>query len=218
MLRKTWMGAVVVASLLVTGCAASAAEPAASPSTSTTGAENAEPSNTEPSHTMPDGTVMSGAEHGGHGSGHASAPEPSAAAEMICEGQVTASIASMLDLPEEVEPTSTWNAPMLTCTYDIDGAPLTLSVHDTADLEVGEAHFAELQGSVEGARDIEGLLGLGMPSFTTDAGQVAFLRDGMTLLVDATRLPAELAGGTMTRDEVAYAVASAVLVCWVEHD
>lgn len=218
MLRKTWMGAVVVASLLVTGCAASAAEPAASPSTSTTGAENAEPSNTEPSHTMPDGTVMSGAEHGGHGSGHASAPEPSAAAEMICEGQVTASIASMLDLPEEVEPTSTWNAPMLTCTYDIDGAPLTLSVHDTADLELGEAHFAELQGSVEGARDIEGLLGLGMPSFTTDAGQVAFLRDSMTLLVDATRLPAELADGTMTRDEVAYAVASAVLVCWVEHD
>lgn len=202
MLRKTWMGAIVVASLLVTGCAASAAPAPESPSP-------------EASHTMPDGTVMAGDEHGAHGSGSA---EPSEAAGMICAGQVSGAITSMLDLEAEVEPTSTWNAPMYTCAYDIDGAPLILSVHDTTDLAAGEAHFAELQGSVEGARDIEGLLALGMPSFTTDAGIVAFLRDGKTLTVDATRLPDELAGGTMTRDEVAYAVASAVLVCWVEHD
>ena len=208
MVRTSWLSAIAVAALLLTGCASPAAPAPESPAP-------------EASHTMPDGTVMTGEEHGSHGahgSGSASAPEPSEAAGMICAGQVTGAIASMLDLEGEVEPTSTWNEPMFTCAYDIDGAPLILSVHDTADLAVGEAHFAELQGSVDGARDIEGLLALGMPSFTTDAGIVAFLRDGKTLTVDATRLPAELASGTMTRDEVAYAVASAVLVCWVEHD
>ncbi|MGM1028382.1 MAG: hypothetical protein ACQEWM_00775 [Actinomycetota bacterium] len=205
MARTSWLTAIAVAALLLTGCA--------SPSASAP--ESRAP---EASHTMPDGTVMTGAEHGAHGSGHEAAAEPSAAAAMICEGQVTGAIASMLRLPGDAPSTSTWNEPTFTCTYDVDGAPLMLSVHDATDLEVGAAHFDELQGSVEGARDIEGLLALGMPSFTTDAGTVAFLRDGKTLVVDATRLPAELADGTMTRDEVAYAVASAVLVCWTEHD
>ena len=143
----------------------------------------------------------------------ASAPLGSAPAGPAPEASST-----MPDLEGEVEPTSTWNEPRFTCTYDIDGAPLILSVDDTTDPAAGEARFAGLQATVEGARDIEGLLALGMPAFTTDAGIVAFLREGETLLVDATRLPTEPAGGTMTRDEVAYAVASAVLVCWVEHD
>ncbi len=204
---RTRLAAVAVAALLLTGCAS--ATPA--PDGSVAGAPAA-----EATHTMSDGSVMAGSEHGAHGA--RGAEEPSDAAQMICAGQVTRAITSMLDLQGEVEPTSTWNEPTFTCTYDIDGAPLMLSVDDATDLEAGEAHFDGLQGTVEGARDIEGLLALGMPAFTTDAGIVAFLRDGKTLLVDATRLPSELAGGTMTRDEVAYAVASAVLVCWVEHD
>lgn len=207
MVRKSWLSAIAVAALLLTGCATSAAAP-----------EDGAPPSDAPaaSHTMPDGSVMAGTEHGAHGA--ASAAEPSEAAQMICAGQVTRAITSMLDLEGDVEPTSTWNEPTFTCTYDIEGSPLMLSVDDATDVEAGEAHFAELQGSVEGAREIEGLLGLGMPSFTDDAGVVGFLRDGKTLLVDATRLPAELASGAMTRDEVAYAVASAVLVCWTEHD
>ncbi|MGY3128195.1 hypothetical protein ACVWW9_001694 [Agrococcus sp. UYP33] len=204
MVHTRRLSAIVVAALLVTGCA-SAAPAAESPAP-------------EASHTMPDGTVMTGEEHGSHGTGHASAQGPSEAAEMVCAGQVTDAITAMLDLEGEVSPSSTWNEPMFTCSYDVDGAPLTLSVHDATALAVGEAHFAELQATTEGARDIEGLLALGMPSFTNDAGIVSFLREGKTLLVDATRLPDELAGGTMTRSEVAYAVASAVLVCWVEHD
>lgn len=205
MVRKRWLGAVVVASLLLTGCAASAAEPLSGPSQGA-------------SHAMPDGTPMSGAEHGTPGADPAAQQqEPSAAAGMVCAGQVVTAVATVLRLDQEVAPTSTWEPPMYSCTYDIDGAPLVLSVHDTDDVAVGEAHFAELQERL-GARDIEGMLGLGMPSFSTDAGMVGFLRDGKTLLVDATALPGELAEGTMTRDEVAYAIASAVLVCWVQHD
>ncbi len=212
--------AIAAAAVLLAGCA-SATAPAQ---------ESAVP---EASHTMPDGSVMSGAEHEAHGAGsgdsaeastdhsaHSSAADgsgPSPAAEMICGGQVETALASLLRLEGAPEPSSAWDAPMYTCTYDVDGAPLVLSVHDTADPAVGEQHFAALQHELA-ADEIEGMLGLGLPSFSTGDGVVAFLRDGKTLLVDATALPEGLADGAMTRDGAAYAAASAVLVCWVEHD
>ncbi|QUW19781.1 hypothetical protein [Agrococcus sp. Marseille-Q4369] len=159
--------------------------------------------------------ACSGAEHGGHDAGTAGAP--SAAAEMICAGQVQTAIASLLQLERAVEPVASWDAPDYSCSYDIEGAPLVLTVHDSTDVAVGEEHFAEVQRSLD-ATAIEGMLALGLPSFSTGDGIVGFLRDGKTLVVDATALPESLAGGALTRDGAAYAVASAVLVCWVEHD
>ena len=205
MVRTSWLGAIAVASLMLTGCAASAAAPPQS-------------AVSEAPHTMPDGTAMPGSEHAAHGAGDQGAHGPSEAALMVCDGQVVHAVAAILGLEEAAVPTSSWDAPTFACTYDVDGAPLVLSVHDAADAAVGEQHFAELQRSFGDAEEIEGLLGLGMPAFTTGDGIVAFLRDGKTLLVDATALPSGLADGTRTRGEAAYALASAVLVCWVEHD
>lgn len=202
MARTSPLAAIAVAALLLTGCASAAGSAAEAPAPS-------------PSHPMPDGSVMSGAEHGAHGAADAAAP--SAAAEMVCSGEVRAAIVSLLQLERDVEPVTTWDAPSFTCGYDIDGAPLVLTVHDATDAAVGEEHFAQVQRSL-GAADIEGMLGLGLPSFSTGDGIVGFLRDGKTLVVDATSLPGTLAGGSMTRDGAAYAVASAVLGCWVDHD
>ena len=67
-------------------------------------------------------------------------------------------------------------------------APLVLSVHDTPDAAVGEAHFADQQAGLD-AEEIEGLLGLGLRRSLTGDGVVGFLRDGKTLEVDATALP-----------------------------
>lgn len=222
MARTTWIGTIAIAAMLMTGCAAVEAAPADAPSPAAShampdgtvmdGAEHGEHGD-EATHTMPDGTVMEGVEHGAHA---ASDAEPSAAARMICDGQVATAVASTFRLDAEVTPTSGWDAPMFTCTFDIDGAPLVLTVHDTTDVAAGEQHYAELQRTL-GAEDIEGLLGLGLPSFSNDEGVVAFLRDGKTLVVDATALPDGFAGA-MTHDEAAYAIASAVLGCWVEHD
>ncbi|WP_072312915.1 hypothetical protein [Agrococcus sp. Marseille-P2731] len=222
MARTTRIALLVASALLLTGCATSAAtQPESAP---------------EPSHTMPDGTVMSGAEHdhgaegeepAEHGDAEhaehgddahaASAGDPSPAAQMICAGQVVNAVTSLFDLEGEAVGTPSWDAPMYSCTYEIDGAPLRLSVHDTADVAAGEAHFTGLQSTLAGAEEIEGMLGLGLPSFSTGEGIVAFIRDGKTLLVDATALPDGFAG-SMTHDGAAYAVASAVLNCWVEHD
>ena len=208
MAHKTWLCTLAVASLLLSGCAATAAEPPAP----------------EASHTMPDGTVMPGSEHeghddaeAGHGSEHDSSQGPSEAARMSCDGQVVTAIGSILQLEGDVTPSSAWQSPMFTCTYDIDGAPLVLTVHDISDADEGQQHFDERQASL-GASDIEGMLGLGLLSFSTGDGVVAFLRDGKTLTVDATALPDGFAGDATTQDEAAYAIASAVLTCWVEHD
>lgn len=200
---RTRLAAIAVAALLLTGCAANAAPQSPAPA---------------PVHTMPDGMVMDGSEHPAEPTASAdSASGPSTAASMVCGGQVETAIASLLQTEGDVAPTSTWNPPMFSCTYDIDGAPLVVSVHDAPDVATGEQHFTEVQAFL-GAADIEGMLGLGLPSFSTGDGMVGFLRDGKTLLVDATALPDGLADGTMTRDAAAYAAASAVLVCWVEHN
>lgn len=208
--RRTWLGAAAMASLLLTGCSAAAAGAPGTPET-------------KPSHTMPDGTEMSGSEHDAHASEHdAHASEdgtsPSAAAKMVCAGQVVTSITKILGLDEEPVPMEAWDAPSYSCTYDVGGDRLVLSVHDATDLSDGEAHFAELRRGLANAEDIEGLLGLGLPSFSTGDGIVSFLRDGKTLVVDATSLPSGLGpDGSRTQDQVAYAVASAVLTCWVDH-
>ncbi len=213
MARMTWLGIVAAAALLTTGCASAAAE--------------APPSTPAASHTMPDGSVMSGAEHGehsadahedGHAADHAQDGQgPSAAARMICEGQVVTAAAVILSLEGAVEPSTQWDAPAYSCTFDVDGAPLVLEVHDVADAAEGQEHFDAMQREL-GAQPIEGMLGLGLPSFSTGDGVVGFLRDGKTLTVDATALPDGFGDGARTQDEAAYALASAVLTCWVEHD
>lgn len=205
---RNLFGTLAVASLLMTGCAATGSNSPQSPSP-------------QASHTMADGTTMSGAEHGGHGEHppeHQNAHGPSEAARMVCTGQVVQSVGDVLGLEDELSPASSWDKPMFTCTYEIDGKPLVLSVHDATSETDGKKHFTELQKSIDNAKTIKGMLGLGMPSFSTDDGIVAFLRDGKTLLVDATALPDGLGpNGIKTQHDAAYALASAVLVCWVDH-
>lgn len=204
MKHKTWLGAIAIASLLMTGCTATATETLESPGAGT-------------SHVMPDGTAMSGSEHEGHAELQ-NEDGPSEAAQMICAGQVVTAVAGVLELESEVAPSSSWEKPTFTCTYEVDGNPLVLSVHDATNEAEGHEHFTALQKNLGNAESIDGMAGLGMPSFSNGEGIVAFVRDGKTLLVDATALPSGLgADRTTTRSEAAYALASAILVCWVEH-
>ena len=206
MQNRRWLAATAVATLLMTGCATTAPQAQSGP-------------NPESAHVMSDGAVMSGSEHEDHEAAHQNEHGPSAAAQMICAGQVVTAVANVLELGSEVSPSSSWEKPMFTCTYDIDGQPLVLSVHDATNQAEGEEHFAALQNSTDNAATIEGTLGLGMRSLSTGEGIIAFMRDGKTLLVDATALPAGLgADKTTTQAQAAYSIATAVLVCWVEHD
>lgn len=209
--RTSWLGALAVASVLMTGCAASAAD---SPQTPAPAA----------SHTMADGSMMSGSEHGEHNTVETSAPAaevvqgPSEAARMVCSGQVVENVTGIFGLDAAPTPSSSWAEPVFTCTYELDGDALVLSVHDDTDATEGTKYFAGLRAGFAEAEDLKGMFALGMPAFSTGDGTVAFLKDGKTLQVDATELKSELGPeGDMNQSDAAYAVAMAVLACWTDH-
>ncbi len=207
MRRRLWLGAALLTVLVTTGCSGVGS--------TTSGSAPTEPAAT---HVMPDGTVMDGVEHEGHGTSADSAVGPSEAARMVCAGEVPDAVAGMFELTGSIPLTSSWAAPLFTCTYDIEGTPLVLTVYDATDETDGARHFDELRAQYPQAQDIEGMASLGLPSFATGDGRVAFMRDGKTLFVDATALPTGVgADKTQTPAEAAYAVASAVLVCWTHH-
>lgn len=63
---------------------------------------------------------------------------------------------------------------------------------------------------------LRGLLGLGLPSYKTPSGTVAFLKDGKSLAVDASGLPRESGPDHQSRFDLAYAIAADVVACWSE--
>lgn len=167
---------------------------------------------------MPDGTVMEGESHD-HEQPTDEDGGPSAAARMVCAGQVVDDVTRIMDLDRTVPPTSRWEAPAFTCTFDLADGPLVLTVHDAPDRVAGMAHFQALRTSRPGAVAIRGVYSLGLPAYETPSGTVAFIRDGKTLEVDATGLAGRAFGvdDSLSRAEVAYAVATSVLACWTEH-
>ncbi|MDN5856714.1 MAG: hypothetical protein L0K86_28530 [Actinomycetia bacterium] len=173
----------------------------------------------EATHTMADGTVMDGSMHHDDDPEPGSEPAgPSDAARMVFTGQVVDAVTRIMGLDEVAEPSSSWDRPTFTCTFELAAGPLVLSVHDATRPAAGRDHFRSLRASQPGAQAIKGVYSLGLPAYETADGTVAFVKDGKTLEVDATRLTGDLgAEGDMTSPEIAYAVAASVLACWTEH-
>lgn len=233
MKRTGWLAGLATLSIVMSGCAAlaPAGEGGSEPSPGS-------PASSSPAtHTMADGTVMSGAEHeagheaeaeAGHESGQSAklaarqpsgaARQPSGAARMVCNGQVVENVAGIFGMDEALIPSSSWDQPEFTCTYDLESGPLVLTVHDATDAGMGMAYYESLRKSLGSPEEFKGLYGLGRPGFSTGEGKVAFITDGKTLEVDATALRGTLGGNEeMSPSDAAYSVATAVLACWIEH-
>ena len=135
---------------------------------------------------------------------------------MVCGEEIRGSVARIFALDRPIEGTSTWKGGRYTCTYPLPDGPLTLAVEDSLDEARGRAYFAGLRRS-DGSPDLlVGLESFGLPSYQTDTGRVVFLKDGKTLAVDATSLPASAGPGGESRTDDAYAVAADVIGCWSE--
>jgi hypothetical protein len=145
-----------------------------------------------------------------------SQPGPSEAARMICSPEIRAAVKRTLQLDSTPRPTHTWKNRVFTCTYRIGGRTLMMSVDDAQKDSVGAAYFAKLRQSLPGARRIRGLENFGFPAVQTAAGQVAFLKDGKSLLVDASDLAARALPAGLSKEQAAYGVAAAVIACWTE--
>lgn len=176
-------------------------------------------------HVMADGTVMSGSSMSGSGPAEAPVPKagatgrgaaPSDAASMICSGEVRDAVRRELDLDRAPVGLHAWSHRLYSCTYQLAGGDLRLSVKDLDSDAPGRAYFARLRSDLPRADQIRGLASFGFPSFQTSRGDVVFLKDHKTLWVDATRLAAsDLPAGT-SRADIAYGIAAAVIACWTE--
>lgn len=185
-------------SILVAGCAATDA--ATQPTARTPAAPHASKS---PGQSMPGMTMP------GTGTG------PSQTAAMVCGAEIRGDV-TRVSAVRTPAGTSTWADRLFTCTYRLPVGPLTLTVKDSPDLASGRTYFDALRQRLGQPQALSGVLSLGFPSFQTRDGNVVFLKDGKTLQVDATRLPAAVGPYHQSRADLAYGVASAVVACWSE--
>lgn len=97
-------------------------------------------------------------------------------------------------------------------TYRLD--LLVLLVQELPNIPATQQHFAELRQRFNPVQPIVGLPSLGLPGYQTTSGVVLFTKDNMTLLVDATALPAQIEPTHVSQTDFAYQLATAILGCW----
>lgn len=177
-----------------------------------------------PGMVMPDGSTMGPTSPAGAASQAPSTTTTSPAdagppptALMVCKGDVKDAVKQLSGLSADPQTTATWTDKLYTCTYTLPEGVLVLSVKQSANADAAQAYFAGLEAGAAGASKLEGLNGLGLPSYKTASGTAAFVKDDMTLLVDATKMPAMVGPEKTERSSYAFTVASNVLVCWKEH-
>jgi hypothetical protein len=143
---------------------------------------------------------------------------PSGPAAMICSGETRGAVRRTFALSSPPHSTHSWHKQQMlySCVYDVRGSRLTLSVHDAMDVAAGRSHFDRLRSQLPGTHALRGVQALGFPSYQSTSGHVVFLKDGKTLDVDASGLPASALPKGFSRTEAAYGVASAVIACWTE--
>lgn len=141
------------------------------------------------------------------------APE---AATMVCEDQAKNAVKDILALPALPEPVSEWDGTTYTCTYPLEVGDFMMSVVVSDTPEKANMTAQKLAASLN-APSIEGLANLGLPGYQSQAGDVVFAKDDMTLHVDATALPAALGEYQVSPSDFAYQMSTTILGCWTAH-
>lgn len=204
MKKRTWAIPLLAASLLLTGCATTAvdaSEPVAVDAAAPSSSASASPA-TAPT-TAPTGAPST-----------ASAGAPSDAAKMICGPETQNAVVTILGLGTRPHIVKAWADNLYTCTYHLPAGALVLSVKQSADAASALAYSQDLGTTFGTVTPINGLANLGFPAYETSSGVVVFVKDNMTLEVDASALPAELGPHSITRNALGYQLATDVLACW----
>jgi hypothetical protein len=219
-------GILTITALGVTGLAATAilAGCGSSGTSSATSSGASQPSGTM---TMSDGSVMSDSQMKAMKSPSPTGMDmsadnkkvgPSSVAKLICGDEIAGTVKSTFGLKARPTGSGTWVASTreYTCRYPLAHSVLTLSVKDLDGNAQGRPYFDRLEKKIPGAHPIKGLEDLGFPAFENNRGQVGFLKDGKTLLIDATDVSASDIPKASSRTVVAYGVGAAVIACWKE--
>lgn len=209
--RTPLLAPVILSALLLSGCSAAAA----GPSPEGNGAQS-------------QGTQSPGTHDGGHHQGagvpaRAAAEGPSDAAKMVCGDQPMDRLTAILKLDKAPHTVSDWADSTFTCTYHLDQASpavpgsLDISVQEARDQATALEYFDAMRALATDATPINGLANLGFPAYETADGKAVFQKDSFVLTVDASGLPAAVGPDAVTRNALAYQLATTILACWVEH-
>jgi hypothetical protein len=183
------VAALVVAPLLLAGCAAADAGSTASATHSAT--------------------------HSATRSATAAGATPPENASMVCSDEIRGKVQQVLKLPALPTVHASWIKQVYTCTYDLPVGPMVLTVQVAPTKTAAEAAFQARQKATAGAAT---LLGLGEHAYATADGTATVIKDAMTLTVDTTALPAVFGAEQQKRTDLAYEIASDVLGCWTGND
>jgi|SRR3954454_7822181 hypothetical protein len=145
---------------------------------------------------------------------HSTGPGPSAPAKMICSDDIRAAVKKTFGLPTTPRPTDSYANQVYRCTYPVGGGSLILAVQDAPDVKSGAAFYTGLKAQLSQPQPVEEFDTFGLPAFQTPDGRVALIKDGKTLLVDATGVPATSLPDGFKPTDAAYTIASAVVGCW----
>lgn len=133
---------------------------------------------------------------------------------MVCGAETRDNIAKILALAAAPHTVDSWADRLYTCTYHLAGGPLVLSVKESGDAASARGYFDALRPTLGTTQTIEGLANLGLPGYETADGTVVFVKDNMTLQIDARKLPDSVGPHNVSRTDLAYQIATAVLGCW----
>jgi len=139
---------------------------------------------------------------------------PSASARMVCAPETQKNVAQLLGLAAPPPSTTSWIDAVYTCTYHSSAGALVLSVKQSSDAAAARQYFDTARLAVGAAHPLSGLTGLGLPAYEAPNGAVIFLKDNMTLQVDASAMSAAADSPHPTPPDLAYTVATDVLACW----
>ena len=202
---KTLSVAALVAALLA-GCASGASSSTNSPGHRGTASGMAMPASSgagmPAGMVMPDGSTMAPGSPG---------TAPSSAARMICTDETRDNIATVLAVPPDPKPASTWSGGTYTCTYRLPMGAIVLSVHESADVATAAAYTAGVRKAMPTATDLAGLT---QTAFGTPDGVVVLRKDNDTLRVDTSALRPRSDRLYAHRAAFAYEIAAVIMGCW----
>jgi hypothetical protein len=198
--RRDWLlGTVAASTALLVGCA-----------TTTSGAV----STTVPSMAVPGTSDSSIPKSTSAGSAEAA---PSSASQMICGTETRDNITRALARAAPPHSVDSWINRKYTCKYHLTDGEFVISVEESSDAATARSYFDTMHGNLAPVQPIEGLANLGFPAYKTADGVVVFLKDNMTLQVDARKLTHKVGPHGVTRTAFSYGIATAILACWTEH-
>jgi hypothetical protein len=138
---------------------------------------------------------------------------PSVSAAMICQPEATGEIAIALGAPTSKQPVGTWQAQdhEYSCRFDYATGFMVLSVKEMSDVAATDAYFTAAQ---KGLPSTTPLKVLGQTAFEGPDGSLYVRKDFKVLHVDVAGLPDHFGQQSITRADVAFRAAAAVMSCW----